>query len=360
MRKRNEVDVSLRAWVELKGSARRRAALALLVGTGVSAILLWVALRGVSYGKMSDAFSGAHWGWLPLSLAALLVSVGIRSQRWRLFFDDPHKLSAKLSFASLNIGVLFNLLLPQRAGELTRIVAVHRGAGLSRIETGGTIVAERLTDVFVLGAIGLAFWPLFPDSRWVSLVEIVCIGAVAGPVLIVALLSGFRSHLPRIVQRLLSRVPYVGLERSLRFTQSLAAGTRMLLKPRRLFPIMLLGFLAWGVMGLANWLVLQMFNFGIDAVPAIALVLVAVNFAVAIPVGPGAVGVFEAATQASLVAFGLSASDALSYAVVAHALVVFPFILLGGLGIITVGRMSRARSDIQSQSRQTLEPTTSQ
>jgi uncharacterized protein (TIRG00374 family) len=307
---------------------------------------------------MIDAFSGAEWGWLPLSLAALLVSVVIRSARWRLFFDDPHKLSARLSFASLMIGVLFNILLPHRAGELTRIVAVHRGAGLSRVETGGTIVAERLTDTFVLGAIGLAFWPLLPNSRWVSLVEIVCIGAVAGPVLAVVLLSRFRGHLPRMVQRLLNRVPYVGLERSHQFTQSLAAGTRMLLKPRRLFPIVLLGFLAWGSMGLANWLALQMFNFEIDAVPAMALALVAVNFAVAIPVGPGAVGVFEAATQASLVAFGLSASDAFSYAVVAHALVVFPFILLGGLAIITVGRMSRARSATWSPSRQTLEPTT--
>jgi uncharacterized protein (TIRG00374 family) len=334
----------LTAWVELKGPSRRRTALFLVIGTAISAVLLWVALRKVSYDEMADAFSGAEWGWLPAALAALLVSLVIRTERWRLFFEDPRKLSAKLSFASLNIGVLFNILLPQRAGELTRIVAVHRGARLSRVETGGTIVAERLTDVFVLGTLGLAFWPFFPSSSWITVVEIVCIGAVAGPILAVILLSRFRGHLPRIAQRFLSRVPYVGVERSEEFTRSFAAGTRVLLRPRRLLPILSLGFLAWGTMGLANWFTLQMFDFDLDAVPAMVLVLVAVNFAVAIPVGPGSVGVFEAATQASLTAFGLNASDALSYAVIAHALVVFPFIVLGGLGIVTVGRMSRERS----------------
>lgn len=334
--------------------------MALVAGTGVSAILLWAALRKVSYQEIIDAFSGAHWGWLPLALATFLVSVGVRSERWRLLFDDPHKLSTRLSFASLNIGFLFNNLLPQRTGELTRIVAVHRGAGISRVETGATIVAERLTDVFVLGAIGLAFWPLFPKGDWVFVIKLVCVAAVAGPILAVALLSGFRRHVPRLVQRMLNRMPYVGHDRSHQFTQSLAAGTRVLLKPHRLFPIVLVSFLAWGLTGLANWFVLQMFDFQIDEVPAMAFVLVAVSFAVAVPVSPGAVGVFEAATQASLVAFGLSASDALAYAVVTHALIFFPFIVLGLLGILTVGRMSKARAATLDPGRQTLESTAPQ
>ncbi len=330
------------SWVEFAGS-RRRTVLIFLVGLAVSAVLLWFALRRVSYEQMADAFSKANWAWLPVALVMMVSSIAVRAERWRLLFDDPNKLSMKLSFATVNIGILFNNLLPQRAGELTRVIAIHRGSGISRIETGATIVAERLLDVFALGVIGLAFWPFMPKTGWVTVIEIVCIVATAGPILVVAALSGFRSHLPGIVQRLLHRLPRVGHDRSHQFTASLAAGTRVLLKPRRLVPILVLSFLSWIMMGTANWFVLQMFDFQIDAVPAMVLVLVAVTFAVAIPVGPGGVGVFEAAAQASLVAFGLGASDALSFAVVAHALVFFPFIVLGGGGVWMVSRMYKRR-----------------
>lgn len=329
-------------WAEFTGP-RKRITLALIVGAVVSAVLLWVALRKVSYHQMAEAFSRADWWWFPVAFAALVCSIGVRAERWRLLFDDPHKVSWRLGFAATNIGILFNNLLPQRAGELTRVVAVKRASGVSRVETLGTIVAERMLDVFVLGVIGLAFWPFFPSTNWVFAVEMVCIAATAGPMLVVALLSGFRAHLPGVVQRLLHKLPRVGHERSHEFTASLAAGTRVLLKPHRLFPLIMLSFLCWGLAGFANWFVLLMFDFHVDAVPAMALVLVSVTFAVAIPVGPGAVGVFEAAAQASLVAFGLNASDALSYAVVAHVLVFFPFVALGLLGIWTVGRMSKAR-----------------
>ncbi len=329
-------------WVQLGGS-RRRTIVFLVVGLVVSAVLLWFALSKVSYDQVEDAFKRADWGWFPIAIAVLVVSIWIKAIRWRMLFDEREEMTLGLSFAATNIGGLFNNLLPQRAGELTRVVAVHRGSGISRVETGATIVAERMMDVFAIGVIGLAFWPFFPQARWVTIVEIVSIVAVAGPVLAILAGRGFRTHLPGLVQRLLHKLPRVGHERSHQFTESLAAGTRMLLKPHRLMPIVALSLATWIVVCFALWLVLQMFDFNIDSVPAMALVLVGTSFAVAIPAAPGAVGVFEAAAQASLVVFGLSASDALSFAVVAHLMVFFPFIVLGLIGMLQIRHINKVR-----------------
>ena len=59
------------------------------------------------------------------------------------------------------------------------------------------------------------------------------------------------------------------------------------------------------------------------------LVVVAVNLALIIPSGPAAVGVFEAATLATLLPYHVDRPTALSYALLLHALNVIPFIVVG-------------------------------
>jgi uncharacterized membrane protein YbhN (UPF0104 family) len=50
-----------------------------------------------------------------------------------------------------------------------------------------------------------------------------------------------------------------------------------------------------------------------------------------LPSSPAALGVFEAATVVALKAFGLDDSLALSYALVLHALNLFPYLVAGPL-----------------------------
>jgi uncharacterized membrane protein YbhN (UPF0104 family) len=74
------------------------------------------------------------------------------------------------------------------------------------------------------------------------------------------------------------------------------------------------------------------------------LILVANSFAIAIPSGPATVGVYEASVQAALIAYGISPSVGLSYAVVLHAVNFFPIILLGMVCSWWVGRHPAAPS----------------
>jgi uncharacterized membrane protein YbhN (UPF0104 family) len=62
---------------------------------------------------------------------------------------------------------------------------------------------------------------------------------------------------------------------------------------------------------------------------AALLVVIAVNLAMVLPSAPAGLGVFHAATVLTLSAFGVDRAEALSYAVVVHALNFLPLIVVG-------------------------------
>jgi glycosyltransferase 2 family protein len=73
-------------------------------------------------------------------------------------------------------------------------------------------------------------------------------------------------------------------------------------------------------------------------------VLVATNLVLVLPSSPAALGAFEAATVLALSACGVDREQALSFALVVHALNAFPYLPLGYIALVLHGRaMSRRR-----------------
>ena len=102
-------------------------------------------------------------------------------------------------------------------------------------------------------------------------------------------------------------------------------------------PALLATVVAWLVAGLAGMVLFP--AFGLDpGTLAPWLLLVANSFALVLPSSPGTIGVYEASVQVVLVAFGISASTALSFALVLHAVNFFPVIALGAIASWYAGR----------------------
>jgi uncharacterized membrane protein YbhN (UPF0104 family) len=154
---------------------------------------------------------------------------------------------------------------------------------------------------------------------------------VSGFLVAIVLLAVFRHRIARLVPRLLSRVPRVSPDRAISVQGGLRAGARILVHPGRLGLAVFVSALGWGAAGLAGLVLMPAFDFQAGTL-APWLVLVATTFAVTIPSSAGAAGVYEASVQASLTAFGISSSSALSYALVLHAVNFFPVILLAIAG----------------------------
>ncbi|MGH2955812.1 MAG: lysylphosphatidylglycerol synthase transmembrane domain-containing protein [Solirubrobacterales bacterium] len=306
-----------------------RRLLGIAIGIAISIACAFIALEKISLDQVWQSLSGAHYFWvIPSTLVGLLPVLVLRAYRWRILFDDPETVPVRESFAAINIGLMFGNLLPSRAGEIPRVFALRRTTGLSAFEIGSTVVVERLLDTFVLAIFGAALWPLFPEETWIRVLGIVCVGVIVGFLALLAAAAIFRERLTALVLGGLRRLPRVSDERALSVQRSLAAGSAILLRPRRLLEALGLTVLVWAMGVLAIWLLFPAFGLEISG-SAPWLILVANAFAITLPSGPAGIGVFEASIQAALIAYGISASSALSYAVVLHAINFVPIMLIG-------------------------------
>jgi uncharacterized protein (TIRG00374 family) len=317
------------------GSAGRPTGRALLVrillvalGLAVSAGCAYLAFSGLSIESVGAALRGADYWWVVPAAAVTPVVLVMRTARWRRLFRDPSAVPPRAAFAALSIGILFSAVLPWRAGEVPRLVALRRTAEISSFEIATTIVVERVLDVISLALIGLAVWAFLPAGSWTPALLVLCGGLVGGFALFMTLLLLLKDRFPAFLEAVLRRLPLVSDERAHTAQLAIVAGTTGLTDLARLARLLGFSLLIWAVAGVSALLLLPAFGLG-DRPLAAVLVIVTSTFAIAVPAGPGSVGVFEAAAQAALVLFGAAASVALSYAVIFHAVVLLPAVLIG-------------------------------
>jgi uncharacterized protein (TIRG00374 family) len=315
---------------ERRSSLPRRAAM-IIIGLLISGVFLWLAVRKISVADVWKGLREANYYWVIPSLALTLLTTWLKAVRWKLLFDRPETVPTETAFWAICIGLGLNNVLPSRAGEIGRVLTMRRATGHSAFEIGMTIIVERLLDLLVVAMFALALWPWLPHRGWINALALVCAAVVAGFVGLVALLAIFRSRLVRIAPRVLERIPRVSPARAHSVQEGLRAGARILMHPRRLALAVFVTALGWAAAGLAGLVLLPAFGFDAGTL-APWLVLVATTFAVTIPSSAGAAGVYEASVQASLTAFGISSSSALSHALVLHAVNFFPVILLALAG----------------------------
>ena len=79
-------------------------------------------------------------------VGAFVVSIGLRAVRWQALFRPGRRPPLGMVGKATVLGYFFNSILPVRAGEAARIVALKHYAGTSRAEATGTVVVERVLD----------------------------------------------------------------------------------------------------------------------------------------------------------------------------------------------------------------------
>src|SRR4051794_11769643 len=345
------VDRSRRASV---GSASMRlhriaAVTAIVGGLAVSAVFTYLAARDVEWHRFRAGLAESDYRWLVPAAATLALGVFLRGVRWRLLFPPGSRPPLGATLRALLVGTFFNNVLPGRPGEGIRVLTLHQETGTSRAAALGTAVAERVLDVVVLLALLFVALPWLPPLSWVGRAAVVAaaVGAVVVVVAIVLALWGRRT-LARALRPLV-RLPGVGSAALDRAAGDLVDGLAALHRLRVALPALALTTLATLVLACSYWLVTFAFSLDVGFGAGI-LVMVATNLAMVVPSSPAAIGVFEAATLVALHPYGVDRSEALSYAVVLHALNTLPFIAIGAVLVPRHGvRALRARADRDSR-----------
>lgn len=321
----------------------------IVVGAVVSGVCLWLAVRQIDAGDFWRSLQDAEWIWLAPTIALTYATLALRAVRWRELFVEPHEVPLWESVKAVNVGLLFNNILPSRAGEVPRIFALAGRTGISKVEIGSTVVIERVLDVFTIAVAGLIVWPWLPEARWVDALGAICAAIVGLSVVLGVAAWVLRSRGRTLAEAALRRVPLISDERAEAVSLSLARGAHVLANPRRLLVALGLSAFVWTAAALSVLTLFPAFDLSWSLSTA-WFVVVATSLALTVPSTSGGLGVYEAAAQASLVAVGTSASGALAFALVLHAVNFVPVSITGAFAawgsVAGAGRGRRAPSAV--------------
>jgi uncharacterized protein (TIRG00374 family) len=297
-------------------------------GLLLSVFFTYLAVRDVDWDVFWEGLRTSEYVWLLPALGLGAISVWVRAIRWQLLFQPKTRPPIGPTTRATIVGQFFNNILPARAGEAARVVMLNQETGTSRAEALGTAVAERIIDILALLVLFFMTLPFLPEITWLktavgfALVLIVVVGTAT------LVLRRFGHRPIRYLLRPLTRIPAVHEERTDRAASNIVAGLHVLERPERAGPAFVVTFVSWLLISLSFWLTLLAFepDLGYDAG---ILVLVTTTLSLVIPSLPAGVGVFEAAVLVALRPYGVEDSEALSYAVVLHALNFVPYVVAG-------------------------------
>ncbi|WP_395067391.1 lysylphosphatidylglycerol synthase transmembrane domain-containing protein [Flavobacterium sp.] len=121
-------------------------------------ILLGVGIIVYQYNKFTEAqineivgyFKNADYFYVVLAVFIGFIGNAIRAYRWKYMLDHlGYASSFQNNFMAVNIGYLLNLTVP-KSGEISRALIVKKYNNIPFDKGFGTIVAERIIDMFFL------------------------------------------------------------------------------------------------------------------------------------------------------------------------------------------------------------------
>ena len=294
-----------------------------------SAFFLYLAGRGVSWGEAWRALATATWPYvIPMALPALL-SVYFRSLRWRIFVEAVAPAKLETLFSATAIGFAANMLLPLRAGEVIRPWVLARKEPIGLVSAMATVALERLFDMAMLlffFATATLFLPLPVEWRGYG-------WAFAGTFL--ALLAGLLAlqRAPerslRMLELFLWPLPSGLAGRVLGITRRFGEGLGSLKSGRAMAQAIAFSFCVWVSIVLSFGFGLSAMNLQVPWLPAAIATTTFVAIAVALPGGPGFIGMFQAGCVIALAMYGVEKSVAFSYSVLTHLVQVTASVTLG-------------------------------
>jgi hypothetical protein len=323
----------------------------------ISALFLWLALRGLRLADVWQAIQGAQYLWLIPGLAAYWIGVWVRSWRWTYLLRPLKSISTRKAFPMVVIGYMGNNILPARAGELLRAYVLRRSEEVPISGSLATIVLERAFDGVVMLSFVVFNLPelarVSTDSGLVGSLYSLAILGVTGFLMAVALLV-FMAIYPKQSQSALHwvnrrfvprRFRHQVTQLSLRFLEGLGA----LRSPRVLFMVLLTSVVIWLLETVKYWYLMQAFPFEVSFF-ALMLMNGVVNLATTLPSAPGYIGTFDAPGIAVLVAYGVDHPVATGYTLVLHAALWLPITLLGLYYMVREGISWRSvRAEVAAQ-----------
>jgi uncharacterized protein (TIRG00374 family) len=188
----------------------------------LAAVFTYLAVRGVNWHSAWRALERCDAWWLVPAMAAFAAQTVMRAMRWRSLFAQDRRPRRGPMLAATMIGYLFNNIMPARAGEAARVVALAQSTSTPAAEIVGTVVVERAYDVLSVLLIFFCASPWLPHETWFTAAAILAGAAAVGLAAVIWVLAVHGDRPLRWIVRPLGRLPGLSVERVEREAATLA------------------------------------------------------------------------------------------------------------------------------------------
>jgi len=306
--------------------------LQVLLPLALAGLLFWWVFRDFDFNSLVNAFkSGVHYEWFFVSLLLSILSMVLRGLRWHQLVEPVCPGGRKsVTILSIFVGYAANMLLP-RAGEVARCGILAKADGLSFTKTLGTVITERVFDsicliiitvfaVFLQVDVFRNFFMKNPESmaklQHMATSPILW-GGFVGMVLVFVLM-----------RKCIQKMTFYAKLRDLALR--LWEGMKSIATIKNPILFIFYTIAIWGCYFLMFWIVKYFFTWDMPlGFLSMLSGFVMGSYGVVAPV-QGGIGAYHFMVKYTLVFFGISSSNALLFALVAHGLQTI-FTLVTGL-----------------------------
>jgi len=301
--------------------------LRIAVAAFLTAAAGWLSFRHIDPAELGRAFGRINLFWAAAAVGNTIFCVYALGWRWEILLRPQARISMGRLFRFNVLSQTVNIAAPARMGEFVRAYLVSKESGASIAFVLGTILIERLLDVFVFAAVWIVTPALMavsgPFARRPALRALFFLPA--------AVLIAF-AFWPRPFQKAAAFVgrllPSKARQRAARIVQQALEAFSTLRRTRTSAVLVLwtIGLIFSQI--LTNVFIFKAIRLPLGFGPAL-IVLLAVQAGSIPPSAPGKLGVFEYAVILALAVFGVARGEALTYGLVLHVTVFLPKIVLG-------------------------------
>ena len=277
------------------------------LGFGVFVVYLFFSkLSDENIAEIKDALASANYLWLVASGLLATFAQFIRALRWRMLVKSlGYDITLIKSFNAISMNYLINLGIP-RAGEFARCGVLAKYDNIPIQKSIGTLVNERITDLLMLGFVGLLAllveYQLFVDFAKENIMP--SIDAVFGKLINLAIIGFVAILLFATVYYLYKKGKLTFLEKIKHIVDDLLAGVLSIRYMEKPMLFIFLTFVNWSF----YWLMIYVVFFTLPAgseltISAALMVLFFGTFAFIVV--QGGLGVYPIIVGLILVLYGI-------------------------------------------------------
>lgn len=331
--------------------------LTIAVSLAVAVFFMWLAFRGLDFGKIKTYFVKANYFWVAAAAVFGLMAYWFRAVRWNLMLEPMgYKISNSNSLWSISFGYLMNLTIP-RSGEVARATALYGVEKVPVDKSFGTIILERVIDLIcMIGFLGLAlafkYDAILEFYRYASNQGSGSASASSNWIWLLLAAGAMGAVLFFLLRKKLENLPVLG--KLYKIVDGLLEGIFSIFKMRQPAKFILYSLAIWLCYYFAAYLIVFALPETSDFTWADGFFIIVVGTLGMMIPASGGIGAFHFALKLGIGALFLSmgksyeegAEVGLAYAFISHTM---QLVIMAVMGFISIPLLARARNEATKQ-----------